>query len=167
LFGASFELPVVVMVFVKLGLLTYETMSRTRSYAIVAIFVAAAVLTPTPDIPTMLLMAMPMLILYEICIWLAWMDRRKNRMAEEQEARERAEAYALSDETPSASWQTPDVPPVEEDFYKDPYADVSDEAGDDGWTADAPVHDLHDDTVIEDKKLDAGEKEEKRPDQEP
>ena len=54
LFGASFELPVVVMVFVKLGLLGYETMSRTRSYAIVAIFVAAAILTPTPDIPTML-----------------------------------------------------------------------------------------------------------------
>ena len=49
LFGASFELPVVVMVFVKLGLLTYETMSKTRSYAIVAIFVAAAVQTPNPS----------------------------------------------------------------------------------------------------------------------
>src|ERR1035437_7808766 len=38
LFGASFELPVVVMVLVKLGLIGYEGMSRTRSYAIVAIF---------------------------------------------------------------------------------------------------------------------------------
>ena len=53
LFGVAFELPVVVMVFVKLGLLAYETMSRTRSYAIVAIFVAAAILTPTPDVFTL------------------------------------------------------------------------------------------------------------------
>lgn len=91
LFGLAFELPVVVMVFVKLGLLGYETMSSTRSYAIVAIFVAAAVLTPTPDVMTLLLMALPMIVLYEICIWLAWLDRRNNRLAEEQEAREREE----------------------------------------------------------------------------
>jgi sec-independent protein translocase protein TatC len=91
LFGLAFELPVVVMVFVKLGMLTYETMSSTRSYAIVAIFIAAAVLTPTPDIMTLLLMALPMIVLYEICIWLAWLDRRNNRLDEEREAREREE----------------------------------------------------------------------------
>jgi sec-independent protein translocase protein TatC len=91
LFGLAFELPVVVMVFVKLGMLTYETMSSTRSYAIVAIFIAAAVLTPTPDIMTLLLMALPMIVLYEICIWLAWLDRRNNRLEEEREAREREE----------------------------------------------------------------------------
>lgn len=88
LFGLSFELPVVVMVFVKLGLLTYDTMSRTRTYAILAIYVAAALITPTPDIMTLNLMAMPMLLLYEICIWLAWFDRKKAR---EQEAREEEE----------------------------------------------------------------------------
>ena len=88
LFGLSFELPVVVMAFVKLGLLTYETMARTRSYAIVAIFVAAAVLTPTPDALTMTMMATPMLVLYEICIWLAWFDARKKRQAEAAEAQE-------------------------------------------------------------------------------
>lgn len=91
LFGLAFELPVVVMVFVKLGLLGYETMASTRSYAIVAIFVAAAVLTPTPDIMTLLLMALPMIVLYEICIWLAWLDRRNNRIEQEREAREREE----------------------------------------------------------------------------
>lgn len=91
LFGLAFELPVVVMVFVKLGMLSYETMSSTRTYAIVAIFIAAAVLTPTPDIMTLLLMALPMIVLYEICIWLAWLDRRKNRIEEEREAREREE----------------------------------------------------------------------------
>jgi sec-independent protein translocase protein TatC len=98
LFGASFELPVVVMVFVKLGLLTYDTMSRTRSYAILAIFVAAAILTPTPDIATMLLMASPMIILYEMCIWLAYFDQKKARLREEQEARERIERQLLREE---------------------------------------------------------------------
>ena len=75
------------MVLVKLGLLSFETMSKTRSYAIVAIFIAAAVLTPTPDIMTMTLMAAPMIILYEICIWLAYLDEKKNRRREEDEAR--------------------------------------------------------------------------------
>jgi len=88
LFGASFELPVVVMVLVKLGLLGYETMKKTRSYAIVAIFVIAAVLTPTPDIFTQCLMACPMLILYEACIWLAWWDGKKRAKEEAEEARE-------------------------------------------------------------------------------
>lgn len=84
LFGVAFELPVLVMVLVKLGLLSYELMSNTRSYAVLAIVVIAAVLTPTPDAFTLMLMALPMIILYEICIWLAWFDRKKNREAEER-----------------------------------------------------------------------------------
>ncbi len=90
LFGASFELPVVVMVMVKLGLLGYETMKKTRGYAIVAIFVIAAVLTPTPDIFTQCLMACPMILLYEGCIWLAWWDGKKQAKKEAAEAEEEA-----------------------------------------------------------------------------
>jgi sec-independent protein translocase protein TatC len=96
LFGLSFELPVLVMVMVKLGLLTYETMSNTRAYAVLAIVVIAALITPTPDAFTLMLMAGPMIFLYEICIWLAWFDRRKNRMQEEKEAREDEERRALA-----------------------------------------------------------------------
>jgi sec-independent protein translocase protein TatC len=88
LFGLSFELPVVVMVLVKLGLLTYEMMSRTRTYAILAIYVTAAIITPTPDIMTLNFMALPMLFLYEICIWLAWFDRKKERQREAEEEAE-------------------------------------------------------------------------------
>ncbi len=94
LFGLSFELPVVVMAMVKLGLLTYSTMANTRSYAILAIFVTAAIITPTPDALTLSLMALPMILLYEICIWLAWFDERKEKRREEAEARERAERRA-------------------------------------------------------------------------
>ncbi|QTN33456.1 twin-arginine translocase subunit TatC [Akkermansiaceae bacterium] len=100
LFGLSFELPVVVMVMVKLGLLSYETMSRTRSYAILAIYIAAAVITPTPDIMTLNLMALPMLLLYEMCIWLAWFDRKKARQKEaeeEAELRERRRQWMIQD----------------------------------------------------------------------
>jgi sec-independent protein translocase protein TatC len=135
LFGLSFELPVVVMVFVKLGLLSYEMMSKTRSYAILAIFVAAAVITPTPDAFTLLLMALPMLLLYEICIWLAWLDRRKNRIAEEQEAREREERLIAAGPADDAEHPVSENP----DNHSDPH-----ERGDDGWTVDYDRHESDD-----------------------
>ena len=91
LFGLSFELPVVVMVFVKIGLLTHEAMRRTRAYAILAIVVIAAIITPTPDAFTLCLMAGPMVLLYEMCIWLAYFDAKKQEKAEAEEERERME----------------------------------------------------------------------------
>ena len=48
-------------------------------FGIVAIFILAAFITPTPDIMTLCLMALPMILLYECCIWLAWLDRKKQR----------------------------------------------------------------------------------------
>lgn len=146
LFGASFELPVVVMVFVKLGLLSYETMSKTRSYAIVGIFVAAAILTPTPDAFTLMIMALPMIILYEICIWLAYFDRKKGRLKEEQEAREREERLLLAEEKRAAAVAEDDARDAK--WHDDPYQgdDPHDhyhhhEAGDDGWHVDLPHED--------------------------
>lgn len=165
LFGVAFELPVVVMVFVKLGMLTYETMSRTRSYAIVAIFVTAALLTPTPDIFTLLLMALPMIILYEMCIWLAWLDRRKNRIAEEQEARERAERFPAGEDDTEVVGPEPGYrPPHAEDFHLDPYADG---AGDDGWSDEYPQQEFHDNPELPEVDPATGEDELKRPDEKP
>lgn len=87
MFGIGFELPVVVMPFVKMGILTYDLMKATRRYAIVAIIVLASFITPTPDIVTMLLMALPMYGLYELCIFLAWREAKI-------QAKEDAEEYA-------------------------------------------------------------------------
>jgi Tat protein translocase TatC len=81
LFGIAFELPVVVMGLVKLDFLNYKLMSTTRRYAIVVIAIFAAVVTPTPDPGTMLIMAGPLYILYEICIFLAKMIEKKDREA--------------------------------------------------------------------------------------
>jgi sec-independent protein translocase protein TatC len=81
MFGAAFELPVVVMVLVKLGLIDHALMARTRSYSIVGIFILAAVLTP-PDPFTLLVLALPLVVLYEICIWLAWFQNRRDARRE-------------------------------------------------------------------------------------
>jgi sec-independent protein translocase protein TatC len=77
-FGLAFELPVVVLALVRFGLVTYKFMARTRPYAVVLIFIMATIITPTPDILTLVALALPMCLLYESCIWIAWlMERRR------------------------------------------------------------------------------------------
>ena len=76
-FGLAFELPVVVLALVRFGLITYPFMARTRPYAIVLIFVLATIITPTPDVLTLVAMSLPMCLLYESCIWIAWFTQRK------------------------------------------------------------------------------------------
>ena len=80
-FGLAFELPVVVLALVRFGFLTYEFMARTRPYAIVLIFIFATIIAPTPDVLTMIAMAMPMCLLYESCIWITWFLRRREQQA--------------------------------------------------------------------------------------
>jgi len=70
-FGLSFELPVVVLLLVKLGVVNFQIMSATRPYAIVILTILSAIITPTTDILTLICMSMPMLVLYEICIWIS------------------------------------------------------------------------------------------------
>ena len=92
-FGLSFELPVLVLALVKMGLVQYDFLARTRSYAIVCILVAAAVIAP-PELLTMLTMAAPMYLLYEISIQIArWMTvRERKKTAALERERERLEA---------------------------------------------------------------------------
>ncbi|MDD5073521.1 MAG: twin-arginine translocase subunit TatC [Candidatus Omnitrophica bacterium] len=76
-FGIVFELPVAVMVLSKLGIVTPSFLRRNRKFAIVAIFIAAAVITSTPDAFTQCLMAVPMLVLYELSIWISKLVYKK------------------------------------------------------------------------------------------
>lgn len=69
-FGLVFELPVVVLLLAALGIIDYRTLRRKRPYVVVGIFILAALLTP-PDVVTQVLMAVPLLILFEICVLLA------------------------------------------------------------------------------------------------
>ncbi|MEP6698310.1 MAG: twin-arginine translocase subunit TatC [Verrucomicrobiota bacterium] len=81
-FGLAFELPVVVLALVRFGLVTYQFMARTRPYAIVLIFILATIITPTPDILTLIAMSLPMCLLYESCIWIAWFMQRRSARAD-------------------------------------------------------------------------------------
>lgn len=74
-FGLAFELPLVVLVLVKLGIVDYGLLKRTRACALVIIFFVAAVITPTTDVVTLVLMGGPMYVLYEICIAISWFMR--------------------------------------------------------------------------------------------
>jgi sec-independent protein translocase protein TatC len=69
-FGASFEVPVVVVVLARMGLVTIEKLREFRSYFVVLAFIIAAVLTP-PDVVSQLALAIPMCLLYELGIWAA------------------------------------------------------------------------------------------------
>ena len=66
-FGLVFELPVVVFFMTKIGLITPDSMKRFRKFAILGSFIMAAILTP-PDAATQIMMALPIIILYEISI---------------------------------------------------------------------------------------------------
>ena len=76
-FGITFELPVFTFFLVRLGIWDYRLMWRSFRYAIIVIFVLAAVLTPTPDVINQSLLALPMLLLYVISIGVAYLWRRK------------------------------------------------------------------------------------------
>jgi len=89
-FGVVFELPVVVYFLAKLGLLGHWTLRRGRGIALVVIFIASAVLTP-PDVVSQILMATPLIILYELSIIVAWAVGPKAPKPEpEEEADEEA-----------------------------------------------------------------------------
>lgn len=67
-FGAVFELPIIILFFTKMGFVTPQSLARYRKYAVLLAFVVAAILTPTPDIFNQTLMAVPMIVLYELGI---------------------------------------------------------------------------------------------------
>ena len=75
-FGVTFELPVFTFFLVRLGVWDYRFMIRSFRYAIVVIFVLAAILTPTPDVINQSLLALPMLLLYVASIGVAYFWRK-------------------------------------------------------------------------------------------
>ncbi|MFZ2649874.1 MAG: twin-arginine translocase subunit TatC [Burkholderiaceae bacterium] len=77
-FGATFEVPVVVMVLARMGLVSIEKLKAFRSYFIVLAFIIAAIITP-PDVVSQLALAVPMCLLYEVGIWAAQLFIRKTQ----------------------------------------------------------------------------------------
>jgi sec-independent protein translocase protein TatC len=81
-FGITFEVPVVVVVLVRMGLVTVEKLKEIRSYVIVGAFVVAAVVTP-PDIMSQLFLAIPLCLLYEVGLLVAPLFVKMTKAPEE------------------------------------------------------------------------------------
>ena len=97
--GLAFELPVVILLLVKIGVLDYKKLAKFRMYWVVINLVLASVLTP-PDIITQVLMALPMQLFYELSVLIAWIWYRRDKKREEQRLKEEAEAAENPPEEP-------------------------------------------------------------------
>ena len=76
-FGVIFEMPVFMVLLAKIGIIDAPFLRKHRKYAFLLSFIIAAILTPTPDIVNQLLMAGPLVILYEVSIGAVWLFGRK------------------------------------------------------------------------------------------
>jgi len=81
-FGAIFELPVAIVLLTRMGLVTPQTLARKRKYAVLLSFVAAAMLTPTPDAFNQVLMAIPIILLYEVGVLVSRLFIKKRGRAD-------------------------------------------------------------------------------------
>jgi len=82
-FGVTFEVPIAVVVLVRLGLISVEKLKHVRGYFVVGSFIVAAIITP-PDVVSQLALAIPMCLLYEIGIWAAQLLGRKKALADKE-----------------------------------------------------------------------------------
>jgi sec-independent protein translocase protein TatC len=68
--GLLFELPMVMLLLSRIGIINHEMLSKKRKYAMFIIVVIAAIITPTPDMVTLLAVSVPLIVLYELSLWL-------------------------------------------------------------------------------------------------
>lgn len=79
--GLIFQMPILTLILTKLKIITARFLRNKYKYAIVIILILAAVITPTTDIMNMILLAAPMILLYEISIWVAFFAGPKKGMS--------------------------------------------------------------------------------------
>ncbi len=79
--GLGFEMPVVILTLVKIGVLDYAMLSKARKYMIVINLILGAVLT-TPEVITQLIMFLPLQCLFEVSVWVAWYWERQAKKRE-------------------------------------------------------------------------------------
>ena len=84
-FGVSFELPIFIFFLTKLGIVNAAMLSKQRRYAILIIFIVAAILTPSPDALSQVLMAIPLMFLYEVSIFVSRFAGKKKAEPENKE----------------------------------------------------------------------------------
>ena len=112
-FGIVFEIPVIAWLLARFGMLKHTWMSMYRRHAIVAILVLAAIITPTADIMTLIVVSLPIWLLYELSIWIVRFTNAKEQQ-ESEEADERTEDTATATETDSPTEASAPPAPAED-----------------------------------------------------
>jgi sec-independent protein translocase protein TatC len=87
-FGLLCELPVVMVTLNAIGVVNYKWLAGTRAYALTGVLVLCAIISPTPDLATLFILAAPIMLLYEACIWIVYyLDKRRAKREAEEEAK--------------------------------------------------------------------------------
>ena len=82
--GVVFQMPTIVYFLAKMKLVTWRFLARQFKYAILLIFIVAAIITPTPDPVNQTIFALPMIVLYVLGIFIAWVVGPKGKAAESE-----------------------------------------------------------------------------------
>lgn len=75
--GLVFQMPILSLILTRIGIINHRVLRKKYKYALVIILIVAAIITPTPDAFNMLILALPMLFLYELSIWISFFLRPK------------------------------------------------------------------------------------------
>jgi sec-independent protein translocase protein TatC len=78
-FGIAFEMPIVILILGRLGLISSQFLRVHRRHAILIILIVGAILTP-PDVVSQLIMSVPLYLLFEMCIWIIWAWERQKKL---------------------------------------------------------------------------------------
>jgi sec-independent protein translocase protein TatC len=106
-FGLCFQMPVLLTLLTRVGIIGSDTLKHKRRYAIVIVFVVAAIVTP-PDPVSQLSLAIPLVLLYEISVWLSvWVERDRERREREREKEQEKEDRDDDTNTTKGSAVTP------------------------------------------------------------
>lgn len=135
-FGVIFELPLFIFFLARLGVVTAEGLRSKRKYAILVCFICSAILTP-PDVMTQTLMAVPLIILYEVGIWVAYFfgKRGGRKLKKEQQ---RADDSGPDDSGPDGGGEAASTESDSDDTSKKESAEQKKSGGADSENQDDP-----------------------------
>jgi sec-independent protein translocase protein TatC len=161
-FGIAFELPVIVMALVKLDILNFTIMKNTWRHALVAITLFAAIITPTPDVLTLMLMSGPLYVLYGICVILAWRMEKKDKAEYPEyyaqiEKDEKELEKANSDDWDNDSYNPWSTAGDEDEDLKDEYQKPAATPSAPPPEVEKPASDTTEPAAVDYDNLDAGE----------
>ncbi|MCL1985750.1 MAG: twin-arginine translocase subunit TatC [Betaproteobacteria bacterium] len=105
-FGLVFEMPLFAYFLARIGILTADHLRRWRRYAILTIFIVAALLAP-PEVVSQLLMAAPMLVLYEISIWIMAATQKPPKEQDKEQKQDNAEADDTAEDESKPAQEAP------------------------------------------------------------